>query len=186
MRALKAIKAEQERPCLRVLGMETVVVPSHRSKPQRRCPQAASARRACCTTTPGVSSRPAEPPCKARASRVSSLRLTVTLLALAMFLILAGTFAQIDHPINVVQKLYFHSFFVWAPFQLFLPRPAPGHPIFPGRLPMPVLLVGGGLVVGVLALLARGLGDNSQDVLFSGQSALPWIPLPDTNSALAA
>lgn len=39
-----------------------------------------------------------------------------------------------------------------------------------GRLP---LLVGGGLAVGLLALLAGALGANTQDVLFSGQSAMP-------------
>ena len=38
---------------------------------------------------------------------------------------------------------------------------------------MPWLLLGGGLLVGALALAARGLGANSQDVLFSGQSAIP-------------
>jgi H+/Cl- antiporter ClcA len=41
------------------------------------------------------------------------------------------------------------------------------------RVPMPLLLLGGGLVVGLVALAARGLGANSQDVLFSGQSAIP-------------
>ena len=40
------------------------------------------------------------------------------------------------------------------------------------RLGMAVLLVGGGLVVGLLALLARWLGANSQDVLFSGQASV--------------
>lgn len=41
-----------------------------------------------------------------------------------------------------------------------------------GRLGMPVLLLAGGLAVGGLALLARALGANSQDVLFSGQSSV--------------
>jgi H+/Cl- antiporter ClcA len=38
---------------------------------------------------------------------------------------------------------------------------------------MPVFLLGGGLAVGAIALLARELGANSQDVLFSGQPAIP-------------
>jgi H+/Cl- antiporter ClcA len=42
-----------------------------------------------------------------------------------------------------------------------------------GRLGMPGLLIAGGLAVGVLALLARALGADSQDVLFSGQSSVP-------------
>jgi H+/Cl- antiporter ClcA len=40
-------------------------------------------------------------------------------------------------------------------------------------LGMPKLLLGGGLAVGLLAELADLLGANSQDVLFSGQSAIP-------------
>jgi H+/Cl- antiporter ClcA len=43
------------------------------------------------------------------------------------------------------------------------------------RLGMPGLLVGGGLTVGLLALLARWLGADSQDVLFSGQTAIPGL-----------
>ena len=42
------------------------------------------------------------------------------------------------------------------------------------RLSAPVL-ISGGLAVGVLALIARGLGANSQDVLFSGQSSVPAL-----------
>ncbi|MBT0993296.1 chloride channel protein [Cellulomonas sp. DKR-3] len=41
-----------------------------------------------------------------------------------------------------------------------------------GRL---LLLVGGGLAVGLLALLAQALGADAEDVLFSGQSALPHL-----------
>jgi H+/Cl- antiporter ClcA len=42
-------------------------------------------------------------------------------------------------------------------------------------IPMPALLVGGGLAVGLLALLADALGANPQDVLFSGQQSLPAL-----------
>ena len=41
------------------------------------------------------------------------------------------------------------------------------------RIGMPALLLGGGLAVGCLAQLADVLGADSQDVLFSGQAALP-------------
>ncbi len=44
-----------------------------------------------------------------------------------------------------------------------------------GRGSMAALLAGGGLAVGLLALLARALGANSQDVLFSGQSSVPAL-----------
>jgi H+/Cl- antiporter ClcA len=43
------------------------------------------------------------------------------------------------------------------------------------RLGMPLLLVGGGLAAGALALLADGLGANPQDVLFSGQASIPAL-----------
>jgi H+/Cl- antiporter ClcA len=43
------------------------------------------------------------------------------------------------------------------------------------RVPMPMLLLSGGLAVGLLAELADLLGANSQDVLFSGQAAVPDV-----------
>src|SRR5437016_7163480 len=52
----------------------------------------------------------------------ASLRLTVVLLAIAMIVIFAGTWAQIDQGIWSVQKRYFHSFFCWIDMALFLPR----------------------------------------------------------------
>lgn len=41
------------------------------------------------------------------------------------------------------------------------------------RLGMPALLIGGGLAVGLLALLSDALGGTAQDVLFSGQASVP-------------
>ena len=51
------------------------------------------------------------------------------------------------------------------------------------RLGTPVLLVGGGLAAGALALLADGLGANSQDVLFSGQASIPSLVTEDSESS---
>ena len=51
---------------------------------------------------------------------------------------------------------------------------------WPGAAGLPVLLVGGGLAVGVLALLADGLGARSQDVLFSGQASIPSLVTEDS------
>ena len=48
------------------------------------------------------------------------------------------------------------------------------------RIGMPALLLGGGLVVGALALLADGLGASSQDVLFSGQASIPSLVSEDS------
>jgi H+/Cl- antiporter ClcA len=44
-----------------------------------------------------------------------------------------------------------------------------------GRLGVAVLLLVGGLAVGVLAQVARLLGGNAQDVLFSGQASVPAV-----------
>src|SRR3954468_11170494 len=52
----------------------------------------------------------------------ASLRLTVVLLALAMIVIFAGTWAQMDAGIWTIQKRYFYSFFCWIRLGLFLPR----------------------------------------------------------------
>ena len=43
------------------------------------------------------------------------------------------------------------------------------------RVGLPVLLVGGGLAVGLVAQVADWLGADSQDVLFSGQTGVPAL-----------
>ena len=48
------------------------------------------------------------------------------------------------------------------------------------RLGLPVVLVGGALVVGALALLADALGASSQDVLFSGQASIQGLVTEDS------
>jgi H+/Cl- antiporter ClcA len=48
------------------------------------------------------------------------------------------------------------------------------------RLSMPVLLLAGGLAVGILAQVADTLGGDSQEVLFSGQAAVPEILAEDS------
>ncbi len=50
----------------------------------------------------------------------------------------------------------------------------------PARIGMPATLVLGGLAVGALALLADALGADSQDVLFSGQDAVPALVAEDS------
>lgn len=73
---------------------------------------------------------------------LASLRLTVVLLALSIFLVFVGTLAQIDGGIWTIVSKYFRSWFVWVPLQLFWqlgekfiglgPRSIPGHLPFPG------------------------------------------------------
>lgn len=74
---------------------------------------------------------------------LSSLRLTVVLLALSIFLIFAGTWAQIDQGIWAVLKTYFRSFIVLIPLQIFLPREWN----VPGVIPYPGGFVLGGLLM---------------------------------------
>ncbi|GJM45463.1 MAG: hypothetical protein DHS20C21_23050 [Gemmatimonadota bacterium] len=74
----------------------------------------------------------------------ASPRLTVWLLGLLMFLIFAGTWAQIDMGIWSTLRLYFRSLFVWIPFQIFLPRTWD----VPGAIPYP-----GGFLLGLLLFL---------------------------------
>jgi H+/Cl- antiporter ClcA len=52
------------------------------------------------------------------------------------------------------------------------------------RVGMGPLLLAGGLAVGLLALLADGLGANPQDVLFSGQASLPDLVAEDSARVL--
>jgi hypothetical protein len=75
---------------------------------------------------------------------LASLRLTVMLLALAIVLIFSGTWAQIDMGIWSTLETYFRSFYVFIPFQIFLPR----HWDVPGGIPFP----GGYVIGGLLAL----------------------------------
>ncbi|HET8754927.1 MAG TPA: chloride channel protein [Solirubrobacteraceae bacterium] len=52
------------------------------------------------------------------------------------------------------------------------------------RRTMPVLLLAGGLAVGLLALLADALGADANEILFSGQSAIPELIHEQTTSVL--
>jgi hypothetical protein len=74
---------------------------------------------------------------------VASLRLTVVLLALAMFLVLAGTLAQTNEGVWSVVHRYFRSLIVVIPLQLFVPEKVLRIPLaipFPGGFTLGVLL----------------------------------------------
>jgi ResB-like family len=72
----------------------------------------------------------------------ASPKLTVWLLAALMFLIFAGTWAQIDMGIWATLKMYFRSAIVLIPLQIFLPRAwnVPGAIPFPGGALLGTLL----------------------------------------------
>ncbi len=52
---------------------------------------------------------------------LASLRLTVALFAMAIFLVFAGTLAQVDQDIWDVMNQYFRTVFAWIPLQVFFP-----------------------------------------------------------------
>lgn len=77
----------------------------------------------------------------------ASLKVTVVLFALSIFLILAGTFAQVDKDIWEVIGTYFRVWMVWVPLQVFFPPSfSPDNPIVVGGvIPFP-----GGKLLGLL------------------------------------
>jgi ABC-type transport system involved in cytochrome c biogenesis permease subunit len=83
---------------------------------------------------------------------VASLRLTVVLFALSMFLVFFGTIAQKDFGVWTVVHRYFRSLYVWVPLQIFFPTSfLQKHPL-PGGFPFPGgWLIGGALLVNLLA-----------------------------------
>ncbi len=75
------------------------------------------------TSTAGGRAAPSLPDrIKKLVSPLASMRITVVTLILGAFLVFAGTIAQIETGIWSVVSIYFHSFFVWIPFDIFLPR----------------------------------------------------------------
>jgi len=75
---------------------------------------------------------------------IASLKLTVTLFALSMFLIFAGTLAQTQAGIWQVVDEYFRSVVVRIPLHIFAPQEVvriPGAIFFPGGLTLGVLLL---------------------------------------------
>jgi hypothetical protein len=79
---------------------------------------------------------------------LASLRLTVVLIAMAVFLVFAGTLAQIDEGVWTVVDKYFRSFYVSVPLQIFFPRSLS----IRGNIPYPGgWLIGAVLLVNLLA-----------------------------------
>lgn len=80
---------------------------------------------------------------------IASLKLTVGLFAAAIFIVLAGTLAQVDSDIWEVINDYFRTAFAWIPLQIFFPPSFfPGMPKIPGGFYFP----GGWLIGAVMAL----------------------------------
>jgi len=83
---------------------------------------------------------------------LASLKLTVTLFAMAIFLVLAGTVAQIDKGVWQVVNEYFRTTWAWIELRIFFPRSwnISGGFYFPGGFLI-------GLLMGINLLAAHGL-----------------------------
>ncbi|HTN04877.1 MAG TPA: hypothetical protein VL132_23520, partial [Planctomycetaceae bacterium] len=80
---------------------------------------------------------------------IASLKLTVGLFAAAIFIILAGTLAQVDADIWQVINEYFRTAIAWIPLQIFFPPSFfPGMPKISGGFYFP----GGWLIGAVMSL----------------------------------
>ncbi|MCA9146319.1 MAG: cytochrome c biogenesis protein CcsA [Planctomycetales bacterium] len=84
---------------------------------------------------------------------IASLKLTVSLFIMSIFLVFVGTLAQVDQDMWEIINNYFHSVLVWIPVQVFLPKTwFPNHQTVPGVFPYPGgLTLGAALFVNLLA-----------------------------------
>ena len=78
---------------------------------------------------------------------LASLKLTVVLFALGIFVVLVGTLAQTEADIWQVVRDYFHAWVMWVDINLFFPQS-----FFPGmkRFDFPLVPAPGGMTIGVL------------------------------------
>ena len=113
--------------------------------------------------TPPVAAGPpirrADPlaPVKKILKPIASLRLTVVLFVLSMFLVFCGTLAQMDNGLWAILSGYFRAFLAWIPFQVFVRF---GQVFFafpktwnvPGSFPFPGgYIIGGALLINLIA-----------------------------------
>jgi len=84
---------------------------------------------------------------------LASLRLTVALFAMSIFIILVGTLAQVEMDMWDVMGKYFLSWFTWIPLQVFFPRSwFPQWQNVPGAIPfLGGASIGAGLAVNLVA-----------------------------------
>jgi len=87
---------------------------------------------------------PERNPVQKAVGALSSLRLTVVLLGMSIFLVFAGTLAQVDKGIWTVMEQYFRCWIAWIDLKIFFSR---DHPV-PGTFPFP-----GGRLLGAVLLV---------------------------------
>ncbi len=116
---------------------------------------------------------------------LASLRLTVALFAMAIFLVFAGTLAQVDQDIWDVMNQYFRTVFAWIPLRVFFPAAFfTGEPpqVFGGFWFPGGFLIGALMAVNLLAahafrfkIQARGSRLTSGLVVIAIGCLLTWI-----------
>ncbi|MFK7790877.1 MAG: ResB protein required for cytochrome C biosynthesis, partial [Phycisphaeraceae bacterium] len=100
---------------------------------------------------------------------LASLRLTVVLLTMSMYLIFVGTLAQVELGIWQVVEKYFRSLYVEVPFDVFRSLLYPGSDVrWGGWHPFP----GGFLVIGLL--LVNLLAAHAMRFKVTGKGKLLW------------
>ena len=88
--------------------------------------------------------RPEKNPVQQAVAALSSLKLTVVLLGMSIFLVFAGTLAQVDKGIWTVMEQYFRCWIAWIDLKIFFSH---DHPV-PGTFPFP-----GGRLLGAVLLV---------------------------------
>ena len=93
---------------------------------------------------------------------LASLRLTVILLAMGIFIVFAGTVAQIDKGIWTVTDQYFRTGLAWIELRIFFPRQwdIPGGFYFPGGWLIASVLLVNLLAAHLMRLKIRALGSR--------------------------
>ena len=110
---------------------------------------------------------------------LASLKLTVALFAMGIFIVLAGTVAQIDKGIWTVVHEYFRCYIARIDLKIFFPRAwdVPGYFYFPGGW-----LIGAALMINIVSAHAARFKPNARGprlglglLFLAGGSLLTWL-----------
>lgn len=113
---------------------------------------------------------------------LSSLKLTVALLGASIFLVFAGTLAQVDRGIWTVVSQYFRCWIAWVELGIFFPRSwnVPGGFPFPGGWLLGAVLVANLVASHASRIHVRAAGSRAvlgSAVLAVGVAATGWVIL---------